>query len=687
MRKLRPDDSIQYVKGVGPRRAELFKKIGIETVRDLLYHFPRRYEDRRTCTAATAQHGEVACLVGTVMGGQELKPRRGLTITKLALHDGKAVFWAVWFNQPYIRNHLRSGARIAVAGKVDRSFGRVEIHVSEWEPAEGMLHTGRIVPIYAATENLPQKAIRSAVRTALDECGEAIDEYLPPRLLARLNLPEFPRAVRQVHFPASFAEAEAARQRFIFEELFLLQLALARRRAGMRRTIKAFRHGPDGELIAALRRTLPFRLTAAQERAWRQVTEDMQRPEPMQRLLQGDVGSGKTIVSVLALLKAVEGGLQGALMAPTEILAEQHYLKLQDLLAPLGLRPHLLTGSLDMETRNANLKAIAAGEAGIVVGTHALIQENVSFARLGLVVIDEQHRFGVRQRAMLQEKGITADLLVMTATPIPRTLALTLYGDLDISVIDQLPPGRQAVETLYMPPQKMDSVYERIRGEVARGHQVYVVCPLIEESEQLQNHAASELAQHLQEHVFPDCRVGLLHGRMRAEAREATMDAFRRGCIDILVTTTVIEVGVDVPNATGMVVLDAERFGLAQLHQLRGRVGRGSDRSWCILTGLPRTREARARLQALVATGDGFKLAEEDLRLRGPGEFFGVRQSGLPEFRIADPVRDIRILEVARNEARRLVEADPELVHPENRPLQAVLEARFGIFATRLGVS
>ncbi|KUK41795.1 MAG: RecG-like helicase [Clostridia bacterium 62_21] len=685
--KMRLTDSVQYVKGVGPRRAVQFKKLGIETVGDLLYHFPRRYEDRRTSLAAVARHGDTVCLEGTVVAGQELKPRRGLTITKLAVCDGTTTFYTVWFNQPYILRQLRPGARIAVAGKVDRSFGRVEIHVTEWEPAGGQtLSTGRIVPVYAGTEKLPQKVIRGAVQAALEVANE-VREFLPPAVLHRQNLVELARALRQVHFPASLAEAEAARRRFIFEELFLLQVALARRRAMTHRATKPFRYGPDGPLVAALRESLPFRLTAAQERAWRQVAEDMQRPEPMQRLLQGDVGCGKTVVAVMALVKAQEGGLQGALMAPTEILAEQHYLKLQDILAPLGLKPYLLTGSLDQETRRANLEAIATGVAGIVVGTHALIQDEVKFARLGLVIIDEQHRFGVRQRAMLQDKGVTTDLLVMTATPIPRTLALTLYGDLDISIIDEMPPGRQPVQTFYVAPEGLERLYERIREEVARGYQVYVVCPLIEESEQLQSHAATELAAHLAERVFTSCRVGLLHGRMRPDAREEVMDAFRRGQIDILVTTTVIEVGVDVPNATGMVILDAERFGLAQLHQLRGRVGRGRARSWCALVGAPRTAEAKARLRALVATNDGFQLAEEDLRLRGPGEFFGVRQSGVPEFKIADPVRDVQILEAAREEARRVVEADPDLRHSENAPLRAAIEARFGFTATRLGIS
>lgn len=685
---MKPTDPVQYVKGVGPLRAAQFKRLGIETVADLLYHFPRRYEDRRRCLAAAARDGETVCLEGVVVGGQELKPRRGLTITKLALQDQTATFYAVWFNQPYILRQIRPGARISVVGKVDRSFGRVEVHVSEWEgTGNQMLHTGRIVPVYAATEGLPQKVIRGAVQAALDACGDAFQEFLPPDVLQRQDLLEFTGALRRVHFPASLTEAEAARRRFIFEELFLIQVALGRRRNSIRRTTKPFRHGPDGTMLAALRKGLPYRLTAAQERAWRQISEDMQRAEPMQRLLQGDVGCGKTIISVMALVKAAEAGLQGVLMAPTEILAEQHYLKIHDTLASLGVTPCLLTGSLTQETRRTSLEAIASGAAGVVIGTHALIQEDVKFARLGLVVIDEQHRFGVRQRAMLQEKGIAADLLVMTATPIPRTLALTLYGDLDISIIDEMPPGRQPVETFYVPPQGLGRLYDRVRKEVAQGHQVYIVCPLIEESEQLQSHAATELAAHLAEQVFPSCRVGLLHGRMRPDAREEVMDAFRRGQIDILVTTTVIEVGVDVPNATGMIILDAERFGLAQLHQLRGRVGRSQVRSWCALVGAPKTPEARARLRALVTTGDGFKLAEEDLRLRGPGEFFGVRQSGLPELKIADLVRDVRVLEVAREEARRILDADPELERPENRPLRAVIEERFGMLATRLGVS
>nr|WP_242868811.1 ATP-dependent DNA helicase RecG [Desulfotomaculum copahuensis] len=671
---------VQYLKSVGPRRAALLGRLGIGTVWDLLYHFPRAYHDRSLIKPAHAcVHGEQATLQGVVAAAQEQKPRRGLTITKLVLQDGAGIFYAVWFNQPYIKKQLPTGTRLLVTGKVERGYGAVQVAVSDYEVLDGeeTLHAGRIVPVYPLTGQLTQRLMRSVVRQALDEWAGQMDEFLPPALPARYHLPALSTALVQIHFPDTEREARRAQKRFIFEELFLLQLVLAGRRRRLVRQEKGHSYRPAGELVRRLLDTLPFQLTAGQEQAWREICRDMDAAAPMNRLLQGDVGAGKTVVAVLTLLRAVESGLQGALMAPTETLAGQHYLSLCRLLEPLGVKTALLAGGMKNREREAVLAGLQSGETGLVVGTHALIQEVVQFQRLAVVVIDEQHRFGVRQRAHLQYKGRHPDVLVMTATPIPRTLALTLYGDLDVSTIKELPPGRRPVQTLACAPAQLPDVYRMILEQVREGRQAYVVCPLVEESEKLDVQAAVDLAAALAAGPLKSCRTGLLHGRLKAAEKEQVMHAFRGGEIDVLVATTVVEVGVDVPNATVMVILDADRFGLAQLHQLRGRVGRGAHQSYCILVSGARTEEARTRLAAMTATTDGFVLAEKDLQLRGPGEFTGTRQSGLPDLKIADLVRDWRALETARSEAVKLITADPDLTAPEHRALAEELKRRF----------
>ncbi|MDI6631949.1 MAG: ATP-dependent DNA helicase RecG [Bacillota bacterium] len=654
------DKPVQYVKGVGPQRARLLARLGIATVGDLLYHIPRRYEDRSLYRPLKSYpDGEQAAAEGEVIAVQETRARSGIRVLRAALRNQWGIFYAVWFNQPYLKRVLRVGSRLTVTGKVRHGFGAAEIHVTEFETGEGEegLNTGRIVPIYPLTEKLSQRVLRAIVFGTLQNETAALPEILPPQVLQKYGLPGRRRALAAVHFPESMAEAEAGRRRLVLEELFLLQVALFHRRRRITAAEKQYRCGPDGPKVRALKEGLPFVLTPAQERAWQEISRDMEKPRPMHRLLQGDVGSGKTVVAALALAKAAENGLQGALMAPTEILAEQHYLNLRALLEPVGVRVALLTGGLKKEERLQRLRAVGEGDLEVVVGTHALIQEEVEFQRLGVAIIDEQHRFGVRQREFLRAKGNHPDVLVMTATPIPRTLALTLYGDLDLTVIDTLPPGRQPVKTAWLKPAELGRVYRFVRTEVSAGRQAYFVCPLVQESEQLSAQAAVKLAEELAQ-VFPGLSIGVLHGRLKLEEKERVMADFRNNRVQILVATTVIEVGVDVPNASVMVIFDADRFGLAQLHQLRGRVGRGRHSAYCILIAGRTTPEAAARLKALTTLGDGFALAEEDLRLRGPGEFFGTRQSGLPELKVADLLRDHKILEVARREAELFLEQD-----------------------------
>ncbi|TEB14121.1 ATP-dependent DNA helicase RecG [Pelotomaculum sp. FP] len=680
---------VQYLKMIGPRRAAAMQKLGLFTVRDLLYHFPRRYEDRsRLLPAGACPHGETATIRGTVLAAQDLKPRRGLTVTKLAVHDGTGIFYAVWFNQPFVKKSLSTGTKLFVTGKVDKSFGPVQVMVEDYEVAEGgdPLGAGRLVPIYPLTGQLTQRLLRAVVKTTLDEARSNAGEFLPAELLGKYKLPVFGDALASIHFPECREDLEKARRRFIFEELFLLQLGLAVRRATVAARHKEYRCRRDGGLTSSFIHNLPYRLTGDQVRVWGEIAADMESSSPMQRLLQGDVGSGKTVISILALLKAVENGLQGALMAPTEILAEQHYLVMKRTLVPIGVEAGLLTSSTPKKEKELLLQRLAEGDLKLLVGTHALIQQDISFQRLGLVVVDEQHRFGVRQRAALQYKGSCPDTLVMTATPIPRTLALTLYGDLDLSVISETPPGRLPVKTYAVLPSALHKAYKLAADQLRLGRQVYIVCPLVEESEKVDLQAATDIAEKLAAGEFRNYRVRLLHGRMKAGEKEEIMTAFRQGEVDVLVATTVIEVGVDVPNATMMVVLDADRFGLAQLHQLRGRVGRGGHQSYCILTGSPRTEEGKARLKAMTLIADGFALAEEDLRLRGPGEFQGTRQSGLPELKIADLLRDVQVFQTARQEAIALAGSDPNLTRPENSRLPAEIKARYSGSGGYMGI-
>ena len=681
----RLDTPLQFVKGVGPQRAKLYEKLGLETVGDALLHLPRRHEDRSELTplGRLAVGPAPRTCAGTVAGVSP--PPRGRPQVPLfvTLRDATGFLRAVWFGQPYLARVFRRGQRLIVHGKIqppNRGSGALEMRVDDYEIVEDAedetLHTGRLVPVYPSTAGLQQRPLRALMKRLVDAHAASVPEPLPAAVLARRQLLPLGEALRVGHFPATDAERAAGMRRLVFDDFLILEVGLAvrRHREGRRPGLSL---NPPGELARRLRAGLPFALTAAQERVWREIRADMAAPYPMNRLLQGDVGSGKTLVACLAIVTTVEAGYQAALMAPTEILAEQHALTLGRLLAPLGVEVTVLTNATRGKARRERLEALRAGAVGCVVGTHALVQKAVGFKRLGLAVVDEQHRFGVVQRAVLRGKGESPDVLVMTATPIPRTLALTLYGDLDVSVLDEMPPGRQRIVTGVRDEKGRGRVYAFLREQMQAGRQVYVVYPLVEESEALDLRAATDMASRLQSEVFPEFRVGLLHGRMSFGEKDAVMSEFRSGVIQLLVSTTVIEVGIDVPNATVMLVEHAERFGLSQLHQLRGRVGRGSEKSYCILMSQAASEEARRRLAAMEETSDGFRIAEADLGIRGPGDFIGTRQSGLPSFRVADLVRDAAVLEEARKEAFALVAADPDLARPEHRALRAGVLARW----------
>jgi ATP-dependent DNA helicase RecG len=673
---------LQYLRGVGPQRARLLEKKGLVTVEDALFFVPIRHEDRTRLTPLRSiQVGQVATCAGTVAGISPPPPGRARAPLVLLLRDASGYGTATVFGRGWLTRVLQRGQRLILHGRGARFKDKITLQVQDWELVESdddePIHAGALVPVYSSTEGLPQRALRSLLWRLVEAHATDVVETLPEAVRRRRHLLPLAEALGGAHFPQSEAQRQAAHHRLAFEDFLLLQLGLAILRSRTTRQ-RGIPMNPPGTLVRRLREALPWALTAAQERVWSEIRADMAAPYPMHRLLQGDVGSGKTIVAALAVLTAVEAGHQAAVMAPTEILAEQHVLTFQRLLEPLGVPVTLLTSALKGRERTARRAALAAGEVGCVVGTHALVQEAVAFRNLGLVVVDEQHRFGVAQRARLKAKGERPDVLVMTATPIPRTLALTLYGDLDVSVLDELPPGRQPVITRARTESRRPQIYAFLREQVAAGRQVYVVYPLIEESEAIDLKAATDMAARLQAEVFPDRVVGLLHGRLPFEAKEAIMRRFKAGEIHVLVSTTVIEVGIDVPNAAVMLIEHAERFGLSQLHQLRGRVGRGPWKSYCILLTSGRLGEdAERRVQAMVETNDGFRLAEVDLELRGPGEFFGTRQSGLPEFRVADLLRDAPLLEDARREAQAIVAADPELRAPEHRGLRHALLARW----------
>ena len=669
------DAPLLSLKGVGPKRGADLEQAGLRSVRDLLARFPIRYEDRaRFREIAGVRAGDSVTVAGTVVScGLRLTRRAGFRLFEATVRDATGTMKAVWLNQPFMASVVTRGSEIVLYGQAERrDAGPLQITNPQYELPGGRdrdaIHTGRIVPIYEKAGSATCRVQRALVHDALQRLPADAAEVLPAWLRAEMTLPDWRTAVAEAHFPPDGTSLDLlnafrtpAQLRLILEEFLLFQVGLALRRRSAATERKAAVPVVDGRVRAAARAVLPFPLTAGQRQALADIVGDMTKPAPMQRLLQGDVGAGKTIVALLAAVVAMENGLQAAFMAPTEILAEQHYLTVRRLLAGGPYEVALLTGSGAAAHRRDVLEGLASGRVQLVVGTHALVQEAVTFSRLGLVVVDEQHRFGVLQRAVLRAKGWNPDVLVMTATPIPRTLALTLYGDLDVSVIRDLPPGRTPIETRVLPHSRRDEAYALVRREVEAGRQAYIVYPLVEESSKVDVRAATGMADHLAAEVFPDYRLALLHGRLRPEEKDRVMRAFAAGDVQVLVSTSVIEVGIDVPNATVMVVEHAERFGLAQLHQLRGRVGRGAHRSVCLLLHQEPPGEAgEARLRALLETADGFVVAERDLELRGPGDFFGTRQSGLPTLRSGDLVRDRGIMEQARGLADLAIGREPD---------------------------
>lgn len=712
------DDDLKTLAHIGPRLSGAFKRLGVRTVRDLLYHFPHRYDDYSAQKGiAELQIGANETVVAEVSDVRTFSMRSGGRGVEVLVNDETGALKLVFFQQPWIVNQLPIGRKIVISGKVASYQGLRQMTSPDWEPFanDELIHTGRLVPVHPLTKGLIEKSARTIIKQVVDLCAPLLPDHIPVTVRTRANLLPLSAAITNIHFPTSKEQLEHARLRLGFDEFFLIQLGILQRRAlwqgelGHALTINSAVHED-------LRAQLPFQFTGAQVRAIDEIFADLQRAVPMGRLLQGDVGSGKTVVAAAALLQAIANGCQGALMAPTEILAEQHYKGLKQLLAKIrvprrptktdddwkhdlapeaaarfdeikrilgmtgaddmgdeGIRIALLTGSLGAKERRRVLQGIANGEVDLIIGTHALITEGVQYQSLGLICIDEQHRFGVEQRQRLKNKGFNPHMLVMTATPIPRTLTLTIYGDLDVSILDELPPGRQSIRTKRITRTQRDKAYRHMRKEIEKGRQAFVICPLVEESEKIDLPSAEEMYAQLQSEIFPDLRVGLIHGRLLPKEKDEVMVAFSNQEFHILVATAVVEVGIDIPNATIIMIEGAERFGLAQLHQFRGRVGRGSDQSYCILVSDRDNDQTKQRLEALEQTTDGFKLAEIDLTLRGPGQFFGTRQSGTPDLKIAGHA-DTRLLYAARSEAQKLLTDDPTLARDEHALLRTMVE-------------
>ncbi|MCB0824743.1 MAG: ATP-dependent DNA helicase RecG [Armatimonadetes bacterium] len=694
-RKSGQEMEVQFLKGVGPKLAMMLRKVGIETVGDVLFYFPRRYEDRTKLPPLfQLSPGEAQTVRGRLLNVSSRPTRGGKVLIRAILDDGSGQVGLIWFNQPWVGRELQKiEGEIIAYGTVKHGQNRMlEISSPEWEPVEDdddEEQFARLMPVYPLKEGVPQWLIRKAAKSAIEYFSRDIEDPLPVQVLKEEHLRDLKWCLRQMHLPDSERDQFEARKRLVFEEFLYLQLAQQMRRREVKQEVGiSFPISEIGSIEASdaslfvdseaakrdvweqIHAMLPFDLTGAQKRVIGEIFEDMERSAPMNRLVQGDVGSGKTAVAACAMLASVRCGYQTALMAPTEILAEQHAYNLKKLFEPLGITVTLLVGKQTAAQKKKALQATASGEAQIAVGTHALIQDGVDFHKLGLVIVDEQHRFGVMQRLALRQKGVgNPDVLVMTATPIPRTMTMTLYGDLDLSVIDELPPGRKPIKTHWKRTQDRDKVYGTVRELIGQGRQAYFVCPLITESPKMEVQAAEDLHYRLSNEQYPDLNVGLLHGQLKPVEKEEIMEAFRRNELHILVSTVVIEVGVDVPNATVMVIEDANRFGLSQLHQLRGRVGRGEHQSFCILIADATTEEARERLEIMVETSNGFRIAEKDLEIRGPGDFAGTKQSGFLNLKLANLVDDGPMLEQARAAANRILDRDPGLLLTENEKM------------------
>lgn len=655
---------VQFLKGVGPHRAKLLNKLEIYTIYDLITYYPRDYDDRsKLKKISELKPGEKVTIKVKIVDYEETKTLyKKIPIIKAKLTDGTGIVYGVWYGQKYIKQALPPGTDVLISGEVKRVLKHIEFENPEYEVLDEedkeFLNVGRIVPIYSLTSGLTQKVLRKIIYDALTDYSIFLEDPLPKYLREKYNLMDKPVSIWEKHFPTSFLTMASASKRVAFEELFFLQLNLAEKRKEIEK-LSAPVFKTDSELVERFLNSLPFKLTKAQEKVWEEIKKDLSSGRPMHRLLQGDVGSGKTVIAALAAILAYDNGYQTAFMVPTEILAEQHYNRLKKIFEPLGIRIALLTSSTPKKEKTYIYLDLAEGKLPIVIGTHALIQEEVTFKKLGLVIIDEQHRFGVIQRAKLWKKGENPHLLVMTATPIPRSLALVLYGELDISIIDELPPGRKPVITYLFSKRERKKVYSFVEKEIMKGKQAFVVCPLIEESEKLEAESAKKLYEELKK-FFPQFKIGLIHGLVPSEERNRIMEEFQNGEIQILVATTVIEVGVDIPNASIMVIEDAHRFGLAQLHQLRGRVGRGSEQAYCFLIADLKGEDATERLKVMVETNDGFVIANKDLEIRGPGEFFGTRQHGALSSLIVDLTKDMKLFEIARNEAFELMRYENE---------------------------
>jgi len=670
---------VQYIKGVGPGRAKLLNTLGIKTAEDALYYLPYRYEDRKNIKKISAlEYGRLETVIGKVIAAEVIKlPRRNIKLFELTVSDGSGIVKGKWFNQPFLKKNFKPGQEVILSGVVKRNpyqgigfeFDNPEYEFVT-EDGDAFIHTARIVPIYRTTSGLSVKQLRTIMFNLINTCIKDVPDHIPEEILRRNNFHGLAESIFNSHFPESGIDIDSLnscssiyQKRLYFEELFKFELGLSVIKRG-KEVERGIAFDCNGVLVRKFIDALKFKLTSAQQRVFEEILHDMRSQHPMNRLLQGDVGCGKTVIAVMAMLTAAECGYQSALMAPTEILAGQHYINIHKMIEDMGLKVCLMTGSKKKE-REALRCDIASGEIKIIIGTHALIQEGVEFKNLGIAIIDEQHRFGVMQRQLLRKKAVNPDVLVMTATPIPRTLSMTLYGDLNYSVIDELPPGRSPVVTRLFNAGQKEYIYRAIAEETKKGRQVYVVYPVIDETEKTSASGGLKSAiigREALEKIFPNLKVELIHGRLKPQERENVMASFKAGAINVLVSTTVIEVGVDVPNAAMMLIVHAERFGLSQLHQLRGRVGRGGSQSYCFLLMYePVSEDARRRLDIMIKTNDGFKIAEEDLDIRGPGEFFGTRQAGMPDLKLANIVRDARLLDTARKEAFALIDKDSEL--------------------------